>query len=143
MFWAVIWVKLMSLRKWKTAETWFLARLFINYINHLSYPRFLSLFIDWLPLLVLITWLMNLTENTSRSTLFIEQQNLLIDSHCHAVHYYSHWKIQYNTPAEQLYVHNYCRIKQNSGSNEISLSLNPNYSLVLLKERRKLRVNLG
>ena len=32
------------------------------YINHLSYPRFLTLFIEWLRFLVLIKWLVK-TEN--------------------------------------------------------------------------------
>ena len=33
-----------------------------SYINHLSYPRFLTLSIEWLRFLVLITWLVK-TEN--------------------------------------------------------------------------------
>ena len=42
--------------EWKTAETWYYWRGCL-YCNHLSYPRFLNLFIERLQFLVLITWL--------------------------------------------------------------------------------------
>ena len=49
-------------REWKTAETWFFRRGCL-YINHLSYLRsVLTLFIERLRFLVLITWLVR-TEN--------------------------------------------------------------------------------
>ena len=43
-------------RKWKTAQTSIVARLLIYCSNHLSYPRFLSLFIEWLRFLFLMAW---------------------------------------------------------------------------------------
>ena len=48
--------------EWKTAET-YSWRAWL-YINHLSYPRFLISFIEWIWFLVLITWLVE-TENNS------------------------------------------------------------------------------
>ena len=54
------------------------------YCNHLSYPRFLNLFMEWLRFLVLITWQVK-TENWSTKKVKLqcsESLSLILIDHC-------------------------------------------------------------